>query len=235
MKGIRRWLGHWPLGALLGVMFAGSGCSGVLHPIDPSCFIMAPGPEVSPQVRRHVHVFLMNGIDPLWAGNLSAVRDYLQKLGYTQTYYGQIYHRGWFESEMARIRKDDPSARLVLIGYGGGAKTLHGLGEIAAAQGSAVDVLLVLDGASEGLVPEGVAGIFPVRSLGAAHQPETLAQLKWELGESASHVSLPPEVPPPLVEPGPTPRPLPPQKAHSYGPDWDSLRPVSRLPEPRTH
>jgi hypothetical protein len=178
-----------------------------------------------PHVRRHVYVFLMNGIDPLGAGNLSALRDQVQALGFTQTYYGQAYHAGWCEREMQRIHCEDPDGRFVLIGYGCGARTLNALGQQMAAGGLAVDAMLALGVAPEDVM---VGGPVPVYVLGSAGQLDTADQVAWELGQCASRVAVV-EVPPSLPEPGPTPRQVVPLQPQSFGPDWDSLKPVAQL------
>jgi hypothetical protein len=175
-------------------------------------------------VRRHVYLFLMNGIDPLGAGNLSGLVDHIHNLGFTQTYYGQLYHRGWMEREMKRIAKEDHDARLVLIGYGCGASTLCNLGQRLAASGMCVDMLIAL-----GAEDEKLDGPFPICRLGEPSFPETMARVARELGHCASRVTVVEPEPPPALELGPKPRPVPPSLPQSFGPDWDSMKPRSEL------
>jgi thioesterase domain-containing protein len=170
-------------------------------------------------------VFLLNGVDPLCAGNLTGLRDHVQALGFTQTYYGQLYHAGWCERQMERIHQEDPEGRFVLIGYGAGARTLYNLGQKMAAAGLPIDVLLALDGPQL----EALEGSFPVWALGSPCEEHTVFPVAEALAECASRVTVV-ETVPSLPEPGPTPRPVVPLKPQSFGPDWDSLKPVARLP-----
>jgi hypothetical protein len=218
-------------GSLLTAFLAGgSGCSCCGSSLEAPD-VAAACRELPPSSRRHVHTFLMSGADPFAPGSVGGVRDYVQTLGFTQTYHGQFYHGGWIERQMDRIRKEDGDARFVLIAQEGtSAKTLQTLGTKAAAEGAAIDVLLLIGG-SEVVVVDEAGGHFPVRVLPGPDCLESKAALASELRLSAGRVPVRAFVPPPL-EPGPTPRPVTPQEPLSFGPDWDSLQPASRLAAP---
>jgi hypothetical protein len=228
MKRPSRWSHRLLTSGLFAILVAGgSGCLNCFNPVPaPPPEMAGPCHAMPPHVRRHVHVFLMNGVDPLGAGNLSGLRDHVQRLGFTQTYYGQFYHESWLEREMLRVHQDDPDGRFVLIGYGWGARTLQTLGQKLAVAGAAVDVLLALDVSAEDMTLEGP---FAVQMLPAPSRPETVAHVAWALGECASRVTVVESPQPTMPEQGPTPRPVKPFAPQSFGPDWDSLKPATQL------
>lgn len=226
---------RWLLSCLLAALLAcNCGCLNFIHPILPAPPEMAGPCLALPQhVRRHVHIFLMNGVDPLGAGNLAGLCDHIHKLGFGHTYYGQLYHAGWCEREMLRLQKEDPEGRIVLIGYGQGARVLRSLGQRLAAQGAVIDVLLALEPPAEDL---GMELPFAVEVLGAPSCPETVARVAGALGQCASRVTVVEPPLPPRPEVGPVPRTVPPMSPQSFGPDWDSLQPTRELPpQPVAH
>jgi hypothetical protein len=219
---------------------------------------------MSSYARRHVYVFLANGVDPLCLGNLSGVRQYLHSLGFTRTYYGQPYHAHWFAKELRRAHKEDPGARFVLMGYGMGADTLRAVARSACQEGIGIDLFVSFQAKPEGCLSPGaapaaeceraaVACPLPVEQmLGSPTDPRTLHLLATELVEVAALV--PCVGPAPLPEPesgpevAPPPRPVNPSgiKAPDPGPEWQALRPVGELqryvlpepkvkPDPRLH
>jgi hypothetical protein len=217
-----------------------------VNPVHP------PGPEVtepcqamSSYARRRVCVFLANGVDPLCLGNLSGVRQYLHALGFTNTYYGYPYHGHWFKKELCRVRKDDPDARFVLIGYGMGADTLRAVARSVCQEGVAIDLFISLQGNPEGCLSAGLesagcAGACPLpeeQMLGAPTDPRTLHVLAEELIEVASRVPLvlPPTALPRLeFGPGPTPPPRPPEPDVETAPQPRPLNPgADSAPAPR--
>jgi hypothetical protein len=203
------------------ITLASSGCA---SPQTAPVVALGSGVDVTSLARRHVYVFLMNGTDPLTLGQLSGLRDYVQHMGYTQTYCGQFYHRSWFEQEMCRLAGEDHDSRFVLIGTASAAKALCEMAETAAARGTSIDALLIVNAP-----PDMELGTSrPVQALPGPSSPETKALLACELDASAAHVSVQVQAPRPF-EPGPTPRTLPPDGVHGSGPEWDILQPATQL------
>src|SRR5438128_2674390 len=75
--------------------------------------------------RDHVYIFLVNGLDPINFGRLLGLRDYVRKLGFRQTYYGQMFHAAYFKKEIRRIHQEDPEAHFVFIGFSAGMNVAH--------------------------------------------------------------------------------------------------------------
>jgi hypothetical protein len=92
-----------------------------------------------------VYVFLVNGLDPLYFGNLVGVRGYVEELGYSNTYYGELYDWWWFKKEIRRVHAEDPQTRLVLVGFSLGGSMVHALARSLADDGVWIDLLVYVD------------------------------------------------------------------------------------------
>src|SRR5262249_14970241 len=108
--------------------------------------VAEPCQAVPKACRGHVHVFLMNGLDPMNYGNLIGLRDYLQELGFCKTYYGQLYHLWWFESEIRRLHTEDADAHFALIGFSLGSNVVYEIARAVERYGVHIDLLVFLSG-----------------------------------------------------------------------------------------
>jgi hypothetical protein len=247
--------------ALLGV----SGCLSFVNPVDPPPPPVADACRTVPKCARdHVHIFFINGLDPVDLGNLSGLRNYVQTLGFTRTYYYQCFHGPWIRKEMCRVRAEDPDARFAVVGFSLGHNVGRGLADTAQADGIRLDLLVCVS--SNNLVdfsherPENVDRYIDImvhgRDLsatddpaterhnlkgfiwhfGGPSHPETLETLSRELTVLAGTVPVV-ELPPPAPPFQPEGLPEPrtlPQRAAAPGDGWDVLTPVSHLREPPT-
>jgi hypothetical protein len=201
----------------------------------------------------------MNGLDPVNYGNLTGLRDYVQDLGFGKTYYGQLFHAGWFEKEIRHIHQDDPDARIVLIGFSLGVQEMHSVAKDLSAEGIPIDLLVFLSGnhpvwfmPSErpanvhrvvNILASGSMKAFGVREFaenvrlpdGTWHfdtptHAYTLEKLSEELAALALTVPLREIVRQPPLPEEEAPTPRP-VKPETRGPrdEWDFLRPVSFL------
>lgn len=135
------WLGYvacasasWPPGSLL-------------HPVDP------PRPEVLAGVQRvptcardHVYVFLVNGIDPGNLCNFRGLYDYVCNLGFRKVYFGQLWDVPQYVHDIRQIRRQDPRARIFLLGYSAGANAVNLMAQSLKKAGTRIDVLVYLAG-----------------------------------------------------------------------------------------
>jgi hypothetical protein len=92
-----------------------------------------------------VYVVLINGLDPLYVGNLAGARDYLQELGFSKVYFGQLYDWWWFKSKVRRAYREDPCARFVIVGYSWGASMAHSLAWALQDESVGIDLVVYLD------------------------------------------------------------------------------------------
>jgi hypothetical protein len=120
---------------------------GFLHPIE------APPPQViercavaPPRTREHVYVYLVNGFDPLYVGNLKGLRDYVKQLGFTHAYCGEMTQMPLLRSEIRKVYRVDPAARFVLAGYSAGANAVRDLAHDLKSDGISVDLLVYIGG-----------------------------------------------------------------------------------------
>jgi hypothetical protein len=123
------------LGSLLAALPLGSGCLSnnyrafheAMHVTDRSPF--------TNQIRSQVYLFMMNGSDHLELAGMLTLRDELAKCGFCKVYYSQKEDKNWFVKEIARLHRDEPHARILLLGYGTAAeKTLAVATEVSRLQ-----------------------------------------------------------------------------------------------------
>ena len=133
---------------LASVAFGLAGCATCNHKACAVSLCPPSAPDTCAAQRNRVHVFLVGGADVFDDGGLRELRDVVNAAGFSQVYYGQIQHCGWFEREARRIACDDPEARFVFVGYGVGAGNAV---RLAAGRPGHVDGLVLLDPAG---VPE---------------------------------------------------------------------------------
>jgi hypothetical protein len=252
--------GRWPgrLGLALAALslLGGGGCLSFCHPVEPvTKEKAAPCQELPPGCRNRVYVFFVHGLDPLDFADLSGVRDYVQSLGFIKTYYGQLYHRFYFERELRRIHHEDPEARFVLVGFSLGANMVRDLANAVKDDGVTIDLMVFLGGNTiyntPDNQPEHVGHIVNILAtgciwngdtldraenyhysnvwhFGSPTHPHTLEVLARELAVVASRVPVVvrvPPPPPPLVEGAPLPRPVMP-RADQPRDEWDFLKPA---------
>jgi hypothetical protein len=248
----------WKL--LVFLVSAGAGCC-YLHPIHaPQPEILASCQSLPRCCKDHIHIFLLNGLDPMNYGNLTGLRDYVQSLGFHQTYYGQIYHYWWFRNQIRRIHREDPEAHFVLVGFSIGVNLADALARSLKAEGVYFDTIVFLSG-NHPLAPmpsEPPANAGRVVNILASGLMGTRGERDWaediRLADSwhfdtPSHVETlekmaevlaqvgeaVPEVisetpPAPAELQPPTPRPVRPQPSAKRD-EWDFLKPVSRQRE----
>lgn len=250
------------LACVLTAALAGlSGCVSCLCPVAPVSSDTAARCAAMPQVsRNHVYIFLVNGECPFDLANLGGLRDALISLGYTKTYRGEWYHTGYFKDEIRRLRRQDESARFVVMGVGQGAGAARDLADAVRPNGATVDLLvycggdggtlagspshrpsnalrvirLVSDGADTVTFEEGVDLVrYPDGGpFGSPTGGYPMEVLARELMEVASNVRVVDQRPPAEAGPerGPPPRAV---EARELMPrdDWDFLKPT--LPYPR--
>ncbi len=126
---------------------SGQGCLCFVHSLDlPPKEQAALGENIPAPSRSHVHVFLLQGLDPLDLANMNGLTEYIQQLGYTKTHYGQFFHEWSFQKKMRNIHKQDPQARFVVIGFSLGSYMACDLVNAVKKDDLPVDALIYLGG-----------------------------------------------------------------------------------------
>lgn len=129
----------------LGLLLTGTGCVTCGHDACKPVLEAGPYSEAAVGERRHVYVFLVNGLIPSGTSGLEGLRLKLAERGYEKVYRGELCHTWWLWSEMKRVRGCDPDARFVLVGYGFGCGPAIGLANDAAERNIPIDSVVLLD------------------------------------------------------------------------------------------
>jgi pimeloyl-ACP methyl ester carboxylesterase len=110
-----------------------------------------PKPQIAraahavPQENKdRTHLFFINGLDPYYLANFRGQCQYMKSLGYQNSYCGQLSHVDLFRRQIVQIRKNDPDARVGLVGYSLGANAARTLAHRLHEDGVAVDLLVYL-------------------------------------------------------------------------------------------
>lgn len=128
-------------------LLGGQGCLSFVHSLDlPPKEQMVQGRGIPAPARNLVHIFLIHGLDPLDLANLNGLTEYIQQLGYLKTHYGQLYHLWEFKKEVARIHKQEPQARFVVLGFSFGANVARTLVNAVKEDGILIDLLVYMGG-----------------------------------------------------------------------------------------
>jgi len=119
------------------------GC--LLHPVTPpSAQLLAESQSLPGCAHDHVHVFLVNGVDPAHLCNLRGLGEFIQELGYHNVHFCQMWDCGRFEKEIRQIRSEDPQARIAVIGFSGGVLKARSLAHALNTDGTPIDLLVYL-------------------------------------------------------------------------------------------
>ena len=130
-------------------LFSNRGTGTLLHPLQkPGCLDYPPGffESGAPSRMDKVHIFAVNGLNPMCLGNFNGLCEYLKEQGFRNTYFGQLYTSHTFIGKIEAIRKCDPDAKIVLIGYSLGADNVRKLANQLNERGVAVDMVIYLVG-----------------------------------------------------------------------------------------
>lgn len=158
----------------------GAGCLHIAHPV-PKCppeewRVTDMVPDAS---KSCIYVFLINGPDPLGYCNLSGVKDYLGKQGFTKTFFGHSHQESYFLQKMRHIHGECRPAHFVIIGFDSGAGAAQSLARSATELGIPVDSLFLLD--PRGCCPKQEVDTFRTISVQGGHT--WLGRSPYALGE----------------------------------------------------
>ena len=143
---------------------------GFVNPVQAPASLRDLVETTSFDSRQHVHVFLVNGCDPLCVGNMNGLCAYVKSLGFSAEFdqmYGarSVYRKAKFAHET------DPGAKIVLMGFSLGANTVRTVAQWLEKDGVPVDLLyyLAADAVSDGAgtKPGNVARIINVTGHGS--------------------------------------------------------------------
>jgi pimeloyl-ACP methyl ester carboxylesterase len=124
-----------------------SGCLARLNPLPE----LTSAERVTCQALRaadrdRVHVFFINGLDPLDKGNLVGLSDRVRELGFQNVAFGQMYDEPAMRREIVRVHAQDPGAKIVVVGFSFGANLARVLADQLQAENIPVELLVYLGG-----------------------------------------------------------------------------------------
>ncbi len=135
----------WAIGVILATVLASTGCVLCCTKGYEKTLNHGPDLDLPVQCRNEVHVFMMHGLTPTTDCGLNALRMKLGDAGFAKVGMGELCHGGWVKSEIDCIRRTDPDARFVLLGYDLGAATAVSLSRDLTAKGIPVEAVVLLD------------------------------------------------------------------------------------------
>jgi pimeloyl-ACP methyl ester carboxylesterase len=123
------------------------GLGSLLHPLKVEELTLRDKAEAIPQVQKdRVHFFLINGIDFLYKGNLNGVAAYFRAIGFANTSCYQFPMTFKARRQIEALRKSDPDAKIVLLGFSTGANCVRALANTLEKDGIRIDCLVYVAG-----------------------------------------------------------------------------------------
>lgn len=136
---------RWALLTAVVTLAGGGGCVSCAAHSAKANWEAGPACPVPVCERQHVYAVLVNGACPAGGWSLEGLRDGLVDRGFVKNYFGQVVHTPWLAHEMRTVARCDPAARFVVVGADVGCPVAARLARQAAADGLAVDALVLLD------------------------------------------------------------------------------------------
>ncbi len=129
----------------------GDGCgprgfSFVHHIGNPPAHVQQACQALPPDGRDRVHLFAINGMDPLYLGNLNGLCACMKQLGFRNVHCGQPGQTASFRDAICQIRQQDPQARIAVLGFSAGANRARQLANELNAKGVRIDLLVYVGG-----------------------------------------------------------------------------------------
>jgi hypothetical protein len=123
------------------------GIGSILHPLqEPRSIGMPNGCDGASCHKEHVYIFGVNGWNPLCLGNFNGLLGYIRKQGFPNVYFGQLHTSHTFAGHIREIYRCDPHARIVLIGFSGGANYVKWIANALTKDNVKIDLLVYLVG-----------------------------------------------------------------------------------------
>jgi hypothetical protein len=127
----------------------------VLHPLRNGTVTLPEKAQALPGCQRdRVHFFMINGVDPLYLGNLNGLAAYFRSIGFVNTSCWQFPLTCEVGKRITELRQQCPEARIVVLGYSAGANCARSLAQKLGREGIHLDRLIYLGGDTVFDVPE---------------------------------------------------------------------------------
>ncbi len=123
------------------------GLGASIHPLQLDALTLSEQVRaISQEKKDRVHFFLINGLDPFYCANLNGLAAYCRAIGFANTACYQMPSAWRVRLEIETIRRRDPQARIVLLGYSFGANLARSIANGMQADGTFLDCLIYVGG-----------------------------------------------------------------------------------------
>jgi hypothetical protein len=129
---------------LLLMLAAGAGCTHCCHKAYDLALSAEDCDGLPACQRAKVYAVLVNGFDPLHLGHIDKLGAELNRLGFAKVYTVEFHHAAFVESEVRKIRCEQPDARFVFVGYAHGAGVAESVASKLSHEGVPIDALVEL-------------------------------------------------------------------------------------------
>jgi hypothetical protein len=125
------------------------------HPLQLTEVKLQDQVKAIPQEKRdRVHFFLINGLNPGYSANLNGLAAYFRSIGFANTSCHQMPSAGKVRKQIETLRKSDPEARIIVLGYSWGANLARSMANSLQRDGVTLDCIIYLGGDTIGNSPE---------------------------------------------------------------------------------
>lgn len=155
-------------------VFSRVGIGTLFNPLERPTSIPVPK-ETYENLHRsrkdNIHIFGVNGLNPMCLGNFNGMLEFIREQGFPNIHFGQLYTSHLFYDQIREIRKADPGAKIVLIGYSFGADYVEMMANDFNKQGVRIDMVVYLVGDlirnNERSRPPNIGRVVNIRAKGA--------------------------------------------------------------------
>lgn len=173
------------IGAVLATVLANTGCVSHCHRSHQKSWERGPDHELPAPCRGQVYVFMVHGLTPGGDCGLETLRLKLAESGFAKVGVAELGGSFCVAGEIARIRKCEPDAKFVLLGYDMGGAAAACVARDLNKQGVPVEALVLLNPVKCG-EPCGVRTLLITSGTTATTVPHT-----DRLVVSTTHMHLP--------------------------------------------
>jgi hypothetical protein len=175
---------HWMIGAIVLAVVAQTGCVTCCHKGFQKALENGPEAELPAPCRNQVYVYLIDGINP--THSLTDLRIKLGENGFAKVGVADLAGGLCVESEIKSIRRCDPDARFVLVGYDVGAPLAVSAARDLREKKIRVEALVLLDP----VACKEVSGL-PTLLITSAKSTREVPHTQRMAVSDASHFALP--------------------------------------------
>lgn len=124
------------------------GLGDIVHPMEnvPAFPVPRDFDKLCQCRKDHVHIFGVNGLNPLCTGNFNGLCQVIRRCGFENTSFDQLYTCDDIPCRIRDIRRRNPEARIVLIGFSLGCNSVRSMANELNAEGVPIDLMIYIVG-----------------------------------------------------------------------------------------